>query len=174
MVGPTVSLDATIDAAPSIVFAVLADWRQNLVWEQELRSYVPLTDEPVGAGSRFRWERQFGRRQVSGELVVTSCVRDRLLATAVPTGPVRFRSMITLAPTDGGAATAVHVELTQRPRGPVRLLAVPMARALRERAAGNLQALKNLIEQEAGTSMSLTAPACPVTSAKEGGACPER
>ena len=28
MVGPTVSLDATIDAAPSIVFAVLADWRQ--------------------------------------------------------------------------------------------------------------------------------------------------
>ena len=46
----------------------------------------------------------------------------------------------------------MHVELTQRPRGLMRLLAVPMARALRKRATGNMQALKDLVEREARAS----------------------
>ena len=46
----------------------------------------------------------------------------------------------------------MHVELTQRHRGLLRLLAVPMARALRKRAAGNMQLLTELVEQEAQAS----------------------
>lgn len=149
---PTVELDAVIDAAPITVFDVLADWRKNVLWEQELLTYAPVTNEPFGAGTRLRWERQLGRRRISGELVVTSFVPGRLLVTEVPTGPVRFQSVIRLAPTTDGAGTAVRAELTQRPRGLLRLLAVPMARALRSRAAGNMQALKDLAEREARAS----------------------
>jgi hypothetical protein len=43
---PTVELDAVIDAAPSTVSDVLSDWRQNVLWEQELLAYSPATDEP--------------------------------------------------------------------------------------------------------------------------------
>jgi uncharacterized protein YndB with AHSA1/START domain len=149
---PTVELDAVIDAAPSTVFDVLADWRQNMLWEQELLAYSPVTDEPFGAGSRLHWERQLGQRRIRGELVITSFVPGRLLITEVPTGPVRFQSVIRLAPTPDGAGTAVHAELTQRPRGLLRLLAVPMARALRKRATGNMQALKDLVERKAQSS----------------------
>jgi Polyketide cyclase / dehydrase and lipid transport len=126
----------------------VADWRQNLLWEQELLAYTPVRDEPFGAGTRLHWERQLGKRRISGELVVTSFVPGRLLVTEVPTGPVQFRSVIRLAPTPDGSRTATHVELTQRPRGLLRLLAVPMARALRKRATGNMQALKELVERK--------------------------
>ena len=149
---PTVELDAMIDAAPSTVFDVLADWHKNVLWEQEVLAYSPVTNEPFGAGTRLRWERQLGKRRISGESVVTSFVPGRLLVTEVPTGPVRFQSVIRLAPTADGAGTAVRAELTQRPRGLLRLLAVPMARALRIRATGNMQALKDLVEREARAS----------------------
>lgn len=146
---PTVELDAVINAAPTIVFAVLADWRQNVLWEQELLTYSPLTDEPIGVGSRYRWERQIGQRRISGESVLTSYHPGRLFVTEVPTGPIRFRSVITLAPAADGAGTAALVELTQQPRGLLRLLAVPMARALRKRATDNFRALKELAEHQA-------------------------
>ena len=113
---PTVELDAVIDAAPSTVFDVLADWRQNVLWEQELLACSPVTEEPFGAGTRLHCERQLGKRRISGELIVTSFVPGRLLVTEVPTGPVRFQSVIRLAPTPDGNRTAMHVELTQRPR----------------------------------------------------------
>jgi hypothetical protein len=138
------------------LFDVLADWRQNVAWEQELLSYAPITDEPFGSGTRLHWERQLGKRRISGALVVTSFVPGRLLVTEVPTGPVRFQSVIRLAPTPDGSRTAMHVELTQQPRGVLRLLAVPMARALHKRATGNVQALKELVEREAQTSTACT------------------
>jgi hypothetical protein len=44
----------------------------------------------------------------------------------------------------------VRAELTLLPRGILRVLAVALARGLRRQATGNLQALKELAEREAG------------------------
>jgi hypothetical protein len=66
------------------------------------------------------------------------------------TGPMRFRSVTRLAPTADGTDTVVRAELTLLPRGVLGVLAVPLARDLRRRATGNLQALKELVEREAG------------------------
>jgi hypothetical protein len=158
---PTVELYAVIDAAPSTVFDVLADWRKNVLWEQELLAYSPVTNEPLGVGTRMRWERRLGQRRISGESVVTSLVPGRLLVAEVPAGPVRFQSVIRLAPTADGTGTAVRAELTQRPRGLLRLLAVPMARALRIRATSNMQALKDLVEREARASIAANGQTSP-------------
>jgi hypothetical protein len=96
--------------------------------------------------------------------VVTSFVPGLLLVTEVPTGPVRFQSVIRLAPAPDGAGTIVRAEPTQQPRGLLRLLAVPMARALRKRATGNMQALKELVEREAraSTARGMQTPSDPV------------
>jgi hypothetical protein len=147
---PTVHLVATIDAPPGAVFGVLTDWRKNLLWERELREYRPITPEPFGAGTRLHWVRQLGARRLSGILEITECAPPRLLVSEVPTGPMRFRSVIRLAPTAEGTGTVVRAELTLRPRGVLRLLTVALARDLRRRATGNLQALKELVEREAG------------------------
>jgi hypothetical protein len=147
---PTVHLDAIIDAPPSAVFGVLTDWRKNLLWERELREYTPITPEPFGVGTRLHWVRQLGARRISGTLEITECLPPRLLISEVPTGPMRFRSVTRLAPTAEGTGTVVRAELTLLPRGLLRVLAVPLARDLRRRATGNLQALKQLVEREAG------------------------
>jgi hypothetical protein len=68
---------------------------------------------------------------------------------------MRFRSVIRLAPAADGAGTLVRAELTLRPRGVLRVLAVTLARDLRRRATGNLQALKELVEREAGVRTPL-------------------
>src|SRR5215218_9155772 len=44
---PSVHLEAVVDAPPSAVLDVLADWRKNLLWEQGLRESEPVTPEPV-------------------------------------------------------------------------------------------------------------------------------
>jgi uncharacterized protein YndB with AHSA1/START domain len=146
---PTIYLDATIDAPPNAVFGVLTDWRKNLLWERELREYTPTTPEPFGTGTRLHWVRQLGARRVSGILEITECVPPRLLVSQVPTGPMRFRSVIRLTPSADGAGTLVGAELTLVPRGVLRLLTVRLVRDLRRRATGNLQALKELVEREA-------------------------
>jgi hypothetical protein len=147
---PTVRLDAVIDAPPNAVFGVLTDWRKNLLWERELREYTPTTPEPFGAGTRLHWVRQLGARRISGTLEITECVPPRLLISEVPTGPMRFRSVTRLTPAAEGTGTLVRAELTLRPRGVLRLLTVALVRDLRRRATGNLQALKELVEREAG------------------------
>ena len=49
---PSVHLEAVVDAPPSAVLDVLADWRKNLLWEQELRVSEPVTPEPFRVGTR--------------------------------------------------------------------------------------------------------------------------
>ena len=122
IVAPSADLDL---ALRGVVFAAAGTAGQRCTW---------CRVEPFGGGTRLHWERQLGKRLISGELVVTSFVPERLLVADVPAGPVRFQSVISLAPTQHGIGAAVRAELTQQPHGLLCLLAVPMAGALRKRA----------------------------------------
>jgi uncharacterized protein YndB with AHSA1/START domain len=147
---PTIHLDTIIEAPPSAVFGVLTDWHKNPLWERELRQYTLMTPEPFGVGTRLHWVRQVGGRRISGIQDITECIPPRLLASEVPTGPIRFRTLTRLEPTAGGAHTTVSAELTVIPRGLLRILTPLLARNVRRQATGNLNTLKELIEKDAG------------------------
>jgi hypothetical protein len=121
---PTVHLNTIIEAPPSAVFGVLTDWCKNPLWERELCTYTLTTPEPFGVGTRLHWVRQIGARHISGILVITECEPPRLLTSEVPTGPMRFRTVIRLEPTADATHTSMHAKLTMTP-------AVPCASSLR-------------------------------------------
>jgi hypothetical protein len=125
---PSVHLEAVVDAPPSAVLDVLADWRKNLLWEQELRESEPVTPEPVTPSRSVSAPAALGsaaRRWRIGVVEITECVSPRLLVSEVPIGPMRFRSATRLAPAADGTRTVVRSELKLRPRGVLRLLVMP-------------------------------------------------
>lgn len=148
---PTIRLNTIIGAPPGTVFSVLSDWRQRPRWERELRQYAPITPEPFGAGTRIHWVRALGAGQISGIVDITECDPPRLLVSEAPTGPMRFRTVARLAATVDGTQTILHAELTVKPHGALRLLTPLVIRNVRRQATGNLQALKDLVEQAANT-----------------------
>jgi uncharacterized protein YndB with AHSA1/START domain len=151
---PNIHLDTIIDAPPSTVFGVLTDWRKNPLWERELREYTPVTSEPFGTGTRIQWVRQLGARRISGIVEITECVPPRLLTSEIPTGPIRFRTVIWLAPTADGTRTILRAELIVKPQGALRLLTPLVARNVRRQATGNLKALGELAEQASAPTPS--------------------
>jgi hypothetical protein len=145
----TVHLTTAVEAPAGVVFDVVTDWRQNRLWETELREYEPLTPEPFGVGTRLRWVREIRGRLISGEQLVTACAPPQLLVTEVPTGPMPMRTVTRIEPTDDPGRSTLHAELTLRPRGLLRLLGPLLKSDLHKRATANLNALRKLAEAEA-------------------------
>jgi uncharacterized protein YndB with AHSA1/START domain len=146
---PTVRVESTIAAPPDSVYNVLTDWRKNQLWELELRSYTPVTEDPFHVGSRMRWVREVNGRQVSGVQDVIELVPGRRVVTDIPTKPLRFRSVMQLEPVASGNRTLLRAELTMRPSGLLRLLTPVLIKNLRLQAITNLKALRDLVEDSA-------------------------
>lgn len=134
-----------IDRPPEAVFDYVADERHEPLYNPRMSASELETEEPIGAGSRFRATIRSGRRTIPMDVDFTRFERPRLLASHshVPgadiDGELRFEPE--------GPGTRMRWSWNLKTGGPQRLLApmVELIGARQERAIwGNL---KRLLEE---------------------------
>jgi uncharacterized protein YndB with AHSA1/START domain len=136
----------TIDRAPAIVFACLADLESLPRWNHAIRETRKITSGPVTVGSRYRQLRTVPVRKEES-LVVTEFDRDRRLTIAGTLGGSQARISYELQPAGKTTTTLTNtVELT--PPRPLRLLAPLATHRVSAAVASNLEVLKELLEHE--------------------------
>jgi hypothetical protein len=107
-----------IDHPPEDVFDYIADVRNELRWQKDLKRVEKVTEGPVGDGTVF--ETEYG---LFGEMRLTleDVSRPHHLVF-VGEGPrMWMRFVLDAAPREGGSRVSFDVDM--RPRGPIKLLA---------------------------------------------------
>jgi WS/DGAT/MGAT family acyltransferase len=131
---------------PATVFAFLTDPRHEPDWNPQLLAVEPLTDGPIGVGTRFRM--RFGHGV--GDSTVTYTGFDpphRWASTSTSRRlDVRFEGVIQRA----GSGTRLVVRTDLRPHGPLRPLAPGLRRYMHRTWTRNLGAIKRQLEGEQG------------------------
>jgi uncharacterized protein YndB with AHSA1/START domain len=125
----TVRNGVLIRCSPAVVFDYLTDLRREPEWNEQLRRVEPLTDGPIGAGSRFRVEFGHGVGEATIDYVAFEPPELWATTSASRALDVRFRGQVTPVPT--GAHVVLHTELT--PKGVLKPFG-PVLRAVMHRA----------------------------------------
>jgi len=144
---PTTRVSRTLPAAPDAVWAVLADpWHQARWWPRVTRMEAVrdgrFTQVMISARGRpvradFRVVEEDATRLLRWEQELEGTPFEPLLAEA--------QTALALAPADGGAATAVTIELRQQLRGWSRLVPFLFKRAARRQLKEALTGLEALV-----------------------------
>jgi uncharacterized protein YndB with AHSA1/START domain len=136
----------TINRGTDVVFAYLADFSNVPRWNYAISETRKTSDGPVGVGSRYRQTRTLpGRSEETFE--VTSFDPGRRLAIRGGLGPFHSEVVYVLTPAEGG--TTVTNTMNLQATGPLRLVAPLAAARVKSAVAGNLAALKQLLEAAA-------------------------
>ena len=130
-----------IAASPESVFNELSDLRNELRWSPKMRSVTLLSGEPISVGSRLeaRWSGT-PRNQV----VYTAFEFPKRWGAAYRSWPMIVEATLELTPIASGTRLTSNWKLT--PRGPLRLLARPLARSLSRDVANSMRQAKEHVE----------------------------
>jgi uncharacterized protein YndB with AHSA1/START domain len=132
---------ADIAADPQTVFDYVTDIAHETAWNPKLRQVVPLTDGPIGQGSRFRL-RLAGTGWVTTEIVAFR--RPAFWASFGESRRLAVRCEAELTGTGLGCRLMVRTLLV--PHGLLRLVQ-PMLRAIiRRHWDDNLRTIKTILE----------------------------
>ena len=114
-----------LDHPPETVFDYVADVRNELTWQHDMRRADKITDGPVGEGTVFDTDyRLFGAMQLE-----LKDVRRPEHLIFVGTGPrMSMHFAMDVAPRDGGSHVTFQIDL--RPSGMLRPLAPLLALGL--------------------------------------------
>lgn len=130
----------TVKVAPEVVFDYLADRSNEVEWNPGCKFVEPLTDGPIGVGSRWRaqWK---GAPVVEGEVLEYD--RPHLVASGNP-GALEVRSMWTFTRTENGTDIANRFDVT--PHGLMKLLFPLLAGRFRKESIANFTRITSLLE----------------------------
>ncbi|HKG37730.1 MAG TPA: SRPBCC family protein [Conexibacter sp.] len=144
---PTTRVHRTLAASPEAVWAVVADpWHQTRWWPRVVRmeavedgcfTQVLGTARGKGVRADFRVLETEPQRLLRWEQQLEGTPFERLLAEA--------ETAVALSPADGGAATAVTIELRQRLLGWSRLTPFLFKRAARRQLTEALEGLDQAV-----------------------------
>ncbi len=90
-------------------------------WEKEVVEIRPITDGPVGVGSRAIMVRREFMRTTESEYVITEFEQDRRIAAHHPDPSMDFRIRFEITPIDSGSCT-VQTDVQAQPKGWMRIL----------------------------------------------------
>jgi uncharacterized protein YndB with AHSA1/START domain len=130
----TTQITFELDQPPERVFDYIADVRNELRWQKDLKRAEKVTEGPVGDGTVFETDyRLFGPMRL-----VLEDVRRPEHLVFVGDGPrMRMRFVMDVAERDGGSRVTFHVDM--RPQGVLRplapLLRVGLPREMAKRPA---------------------------------------
>jgi uncharacterized protein YndB with AHSA1/START domain len=137
----------TIDRDRADVFAFLSTFENLPLWNYAISHTEAAESGPVRVGARYRQTRTLPRPAME-EFEVTEFEREHRLGIRGTLGPFLAESTYELATLAG--ATVVTNAMILQPQGAARLLAPLAGSRVRSAVAANLQALKELLEQDAG------------------------
>ena len=135
-----------IKAPAEIVFDYVADLSNERRWNPDCVLVEPLSDAPLGEGTRWRAKWKGGPVV---EAMVHAYDRPRSV-TSGNQGALEIRSTWTVSPTEGG--TELHSRFEARPHGPMRLFFPLFLRKFRRAAPASLQRIKAALENTAAES----------------------
>jgi carbon monoxide dehydrogenase subunit G len=130
---------------PAEVFAVISDLEHAPRWVPGLIEMVRLTSGPLAMGARFRQRVHLAGRDLEGQLAISACEPDRILAHTSRAGPAHLFGHFELAPVDGGTRLTHHYEI--RLSGLARAMAPLVASKAEHNTAQALDNLRRLLEQ---------------------------
>ncbi len=144
---PTTRVSRTIAASPQAVWDVVSDpWHQARWWprvrrieavEDDRFTQVLGTERGRGVRADFLVRERSDGRLLRWEQELEGTPFERLLVEAM--------TVIELAPTDGGAASVVTIELRQKLRGWSRLVPVLFKGAARRQLGEALEGLEGVV-----------------------------
>jgi len=141
------TIETHLDRSPATVFEYISDPERLPTWQTNTVSSVPMSDGPLGVGSRLREvHRGPGGKELVSVVEVTEYEPGRAFALHVVEGtPVDLR--ITLEPRDGGTLMRFHA--FGRLTGAMRVAQPLLQRVLRRQFARQCETLKRLLETQA-------------------------
>lgn len=135
----------TIRRSVEEVFDFVADERNEVTFNPDMRSVTKLTDGPVGRGARFRAETMMGRRPVEMEIEFTEYERPSRLGSATQMSTMDLSGTLTFEPVAAG--TTMRWSWDLRPKGWLRFLG-PVVRVMGERSERRIwEGLKRHLEE---------------------------
>jgi hypothetical protein len=132
---------ADIAADPQTVFDYVTDIAHETAWNPKLRQVVPLTDGPIGQGSRFRL-RLAGTGWMTTEIVAFR--RPAFWASVGASRRLSVRSDGEVTGTGQGCRLIVRTLLA--PHGLLRLATPVLRRVIRRHWDDNLRTIKSTLE----------------------------
>jgi carbon monoxide dehydrogenase subunit G len=136
----------TIARPPEAVFDVVADERNEPLYNPAMTSVEKLTGGPIGVGTRWRATVMARGRPTDMELEVTEFSRPTRLGTVTRMTTATVTGALTLTPARGG--TVMSWDWSLRLRGAMRLLGPLFARAGRRQEERIWASLKRLLESD--------------------------
>lgn len=134
----------TIRRSVEDVFTFLADFENVPIWNHAIMETRKMSTGAVAIGTTYRQTRSLPTR-TEETFTVTAHEPVKRLAVAGNIGPFRARISYELAPTVNGAELTNTVDL--KPSSHLLRLAVPIVvPKIKEAVAGNLDALKSILE----------------------------
>ncbi|MGD2051973.1 MAG: SRPBCC family protein [Acidimicrobiia bacterium] len=142
MIGFTETLD--IERPVEDVYAYVSDLTHTPEWNGAITAAAKTSPGPVAIGTRYRLARSLPRHDTEMlEIVALQPPRRIEVQGALARLPARLS--YELEPTEAGTRLVNRVELD--PQGPLRLLGPIVAGRIRGGVAGNLAALKRILER---------------------------
>ena len=135
-----------VDQPVDVVFAYVADYRNDPMWRPEVTEMRYLTDEPIGVGIHALETSVLWGRRVVTESFVSRYEPNRGFDWDYVSGPYRVRGSRTFESVEG--RTRVTSELEWNPSSRVaRLVAPTMGRGYRRMLDRNLERLRAILEE---------------------------
>ena len=135
-----------------VVFAYVADYRNDPAWRSEVREIRFLSEEPVAVGTHALETSVLLGRRVVTESVITAYEPNRRVEFDYVSGPFRVRGSRTFEPADGG--TRVTSELEWRPASRLGRLIAPAMRPGYQRTLDRYLARLRTILEDSPTAGS--------------------
>lgn len=134
-----------IERAPEEVWAVISDPGTHTTWRPALREFRPLSDGPLGVGSRIREVLEWRGREIVIDDVVTAFDPPRRLGIRGEWKAADFEMDLLLEPV--GEGTKVTMDWPLHPKSFLLKLAAPfMGGAMRKATNEELELLKAHVE----------------------------
>ncbi|WLW51904.1 SRPBCC family protein [Streptomyces sp. YU58] len=138
-----------IDRSPAEVWDYVVDSSHIPEWQASAVSAEPLTEGPVGVGSRVRVTRHIGRREIPMTMEYTEYDPPHAWGLQGVDGPIRGHVHGEIDPIDDGRHSRVTIELDFEGKGIGKVLLPLVVRPqIRKELPRNERTLKERLERD--------------------------
>lgn len=107
-----VQVDRRVEASPAAVWAVITDLEHAQQRLSQVTALHVITPGPYAVGTRWRETRKMMGASDTQEIVVVDNDPERETITEARSGNTTYRTVLSLEPLDGGAATRLSVRFS--------------------------------------------------------------
>lgn len=139
-----VEVVVTIARPPEDVFAYIANFENNPIWQNGIQEAIITSDEPFGTGSTYTQVSRFLGRRIESNFVVTEYEAGRKIAFETVSGSFPIQIERGVAPAENGAK--VHAIIRGDASGFYRIIGPLLDFMVRQSIKADYARLKKILE----------------------------